>query len=102
MDNQPSEKRKLKYQQVDLDNYLDLDLEEYKDSLFRNKRYHENEVSIINNKIKEANYLIAKKCLKVNGSHEWVSERENCMYGQRYTFCKKCRVDYYNNEYFHY
>ena len=96
-----SKKRKLNYEEVNNDNYLDVDLDEYKLSLYEQKRYLQDKISIINSKLKEANTLISKKCEKINGSHEWISEREEGMYGERFTFCKHCRVDIYDRQYLH-
>ena len=45
--------------------------------------------------------MISEKCKKINGSHDWISEREDGMYGEIFTYCKHCRVDRYNNEYLH-
>ena len=96
-----SKKRKISYEDVNEDNYLDIDLDDYKSSLYAQKRYHQDKLSMIDAKLKESNILISKKCEKINGSHEWISEREEGIYGERFTFCKHCRVDIYDRHYLH-
>ena len=43
---------------------------------------------------------ISRECSKQNNGHQWTSEREEGPYGERFTYCQKCKVDYYGN-YFH-
>ena len=50
----------------------------------------------------EETLIACKKCIEKNGEHEWISEREEGLYGERFTFCKYCRVDIYDNTYLHY
>lgn len=40
--------------------------------------------------IEKLNKLIVNNC-----DHEWITERESGQYGERWTFCKKCRLDRY-------
>ena len=96
-----SKKRKLDYEEVNINNYLEVDLEEYKTSLYAQKSYLQDKILMIESKLKETNTFISKKCEKINGSHEWISEREEGMYGERFTFCKHCRVDIYDRQYLH-
>ena len=42
--------------------------------------------------IEKLNNLIVQNC-----DHEWITERESGQYGERWTFCKKCRIDKYDN-----
>ena len=97
-----SEEKKIDYKEPKyLVNYLNIDLDEYKSSLYILKSKHENEISIIKYKLKKTNVMISEKCKKINGSHDWISEREDGMYGEIFSHCKHCRVDRYNNEYLH-
>lgn len=96
-----SKKRKIDDSKYDISDYLNINLDDYKSSLYTEKRDYENRISLINKKLKEANVLISKKCIKINGSHEWISEREPGLYGEKFTYCKKCHVDIYNDEYIH-
>ena len=44
---------------------------------------------------------LRKKCEEDNKGHFWVRERESCMYGETFTYCKHCNTDYYNRSYMH-
>lgn len=57
-------------------------------------------VKDIENQIKEQEFKIAKFCSNTNNGHKWITEREDGPYGERFTYCERCRVDYYGN-YFH-
>lgn len=91
--------KKRKIDDIDLD--LNLDLDKLKSTLYQQKKYHENQISIINSKLIETNLLISKKCKKINGSHKWITEREEGIYGEKFRYCKNCRVDIYDNNFFH-
>lgn len=102
MEEPPKKKSKVDYGDINLDDYLNIDLKEYKKYLYLQKRELVNKISLIEEQLKEANILIGKKCEKENGSHEWITERESGPYGSKYTFCKNCKIDIYDNSYFHY
>jgi hypothetical protein len=86
------------HSKYDINDYLNINLDDYKSYLYRKKIDYENKISMINIKLKEANVLISKKCIKINGSHEWITERDPGVYGEKCTFCKKCNVHIYDNE----
>lgn len=96
-------KRKLNnvIDEVNEDNYLEMNLEDYKSNLYMKKIKYENEIDNLKKRIKEINYLISKKCLHKNKKHEWITEREPCMYGEKFTYCKNCKIDYYDKTYIH-
>ena len=102
-----NKKRKLNIKEdysieiVDEDNYLEIDLEKHNEKLYKLKLYYENELIKIKDKIKKTNNLISKKCIHQNEKHVWITEREPCMYGEKYTYCKNCRVDYHDRFYLH-
>ena len=100
-----SKKRKfneiISLEPINENDFEKLDLNEYKKELWKLETYYTKKIQEIKNQIKETNRYIAKKCKNKNGDHEWISERENCMYGEKYTLCKKCRVDYYDKSYIH-
>lgn len=46
--------------------------------------------------------LSEHKCKEVkNCRHEWIKEREPGQYGELWTYCKNCRVDYYCRDWIH-
>jgi|SaaInlStandDraft_7_1057024.scaffolds.fasta_scaffold228419_1 hypothetical protein len=51
--------------------------------------------------MKNNNYQIANQCKKDNNGHKMVNERDEGLYGERYTFCSECGIDYYG-DYFHF
>lgn len=75
-------------------------LDQLRNNLINLKHNYQNEIEKIKKMCKNINIEIAKRCHN-NGGHEWTTEREDCMYGERYTFCKKCRCDYYDYSYWH-
>ena len=46
-------------------------------------------------------FNISKQCKKDNNSHKWITEREEGPYGERFTFCSECGINYYG-DYFHF
>lgn len=46
--------------------------------------------------ILNTNYAISKNC-----THKWITEIEEGPYGERFTFCEKCRISNYG-DYHHY
>jgi len=97
-----SNHKKIDYSKINLDDYKNIDLKKYKDYLYQTEYYHNDQIKKIKKLIKETNIKMALKCKEDNGDHEWISERENCMYGERFTFCKNCKIDAYDNTYTHY
>ena len=59
--------------------------------LYNEKTVLENKLKIINEKIKILEQEKINNC-----DHDFIVEREDCMYGEKYRYCKHCRVDYYN------
>ena len=83
------------------DDYKDINLIEYKEFLTSKILEYEKHIKKLKEEVKSTNFYIAKKCEDENKEHEWVSEREPVLYGERYTFCKECGVDYYDRTYLH-
>lgn len=50
----------------------------------------------IKQNILNTNYEISTKC-----NHNWITEREDGPYGERYTYCNHCKINSYG-DYFHY
>ena len=94
--------KKFKVNENIQEDYKDIDLEKYKRAANEEIYFLSEKVTFLREHIKEVNCLISKKCLDKNGKHEWKSEREEGLYGERYTFCKHCKVDAYDNRYLHY
>ena len=57
-----------------------LKLESTKQNLFK-------QIKEIDNILEEINQVIINNCI-----HEWITEREDGMYGERFTYCKKCNI----------
>lgn len=55
----------------------------------RNNQYHI--IQQLDTKIDSLQKQIYMKCKADNGDHDWVRERESGPYGERYSYCKKCR-----------
>jgi hypothetical protein len=103
--NTSSEEAKINTFSEDIDlnkSYRDIDLNKYKVYLYERESYFANQIKNINDKKKQTNKMIAKKCKEDNGDHEWIRDRENCMYGSTFTMCKNCGVDHYDDSYLHY
>lgn len=94
--------KKFRVNQNITDEYKEIDLEKYKRDANEEIYYLTEKVKFLREHVKEINKLIAKKCIDKNGEHEWKSEREEGLYGERFTFCKHCKVDIYDNRYLHY
>ena len=99
--NQKKRKR-IDYSQIDLNDYLNIDLDDYKNYLYNRKLEYNNLLKKVEEDIKEANKLIGMKCEKINGSHNWVTERESGPYGEKFTFCKKCYINYHSRDSIYY
>uniref|UniRef100_A0A6C0IYP5 Uncharacterized protein n=1 Tax=viral metagenome TaxID=1070528 RepID=A0A6C0IYP5_9ZZZZ len=78
-----------------------VDLTEYKKILHIKKIKYNQLIKEIEHEILQTNVLIAKKCEEKNDGHLWIRERESCMYGESFTYCKHCNTDYYNRSYMH-
>jgi len=55
--------------------------------LITDELYLQSQLQDVKNKIKKQQILIQKQC-----EHEWITERECCMYGESFTFCRKCNI----------
>ena len=64
-------------------------MDESLDELYNEKIDLENKLKIINDKIN-----ILEKYKILNCKHEFIVEREGGIYGETFTFCKHCRLDY--------
>ena len=61
---------------------------EAKNSLINEKYELLEKLKTIENKIKECDDYIGKQC-----NHEWITEREDGIYGDRFTVCKLCKIN---------
>ena len=95
MTEKSNKKRKLNLEEDSLN------LHQYKEFLNRKEINLKKELNNIRNLKKETNILIAKKCEEENNGHKWIREKEDCMYGSSFTYCKKCGADFYDKSYFH-
>tara|TARA_X000000950_G_scaffold265505_1_gene339858 strand:+ start:460 stop:714 length:255 start_codon:yes stop_codon:yes gene_type:complete len=57
-------------------------------------------IRTIDKKIQDNKYKIVEQCKIKNNGHKWISEREEGPYGERFTFCERCKISYYG-DYFH-
>ena len=76
------------------------DLKNQQNLLIQQKYEYVEKIKEIEKNIKQKGYEIANTCKNKDDGHKWISEREEGPYGERFTYCEKCRVDYYGN-YFH-
>lgn len=74
-------------------------IKEKKIQLLKLKENYFNLIKEIDIQIKEKDLELSRECIRVNKEHVWVSEREGGIYGEKYTFCKECRIDYYRNSF---
>ena len=65
--------------------------------LIKQKYEYEKKIKELETFIREKEFQIAKVCKDSDEGHQWITEREDGPYGERYTYCKKCRIDYYGN-----
>tara|TARA_B100000161_G_C33406979_1_gene349153 strand:+ start:137 stop:439 length:303 start_codon:yes stop_codon:yes gene_type:complete len=100
MESNKKKRKIIENDDIDLDDYMNIDLEKYRKDLYAKMYNYEKMAKKKKEEIKEINKLIAKKCKETKG-HKWVSEREPYMYGERFTYCEYCRTDYYNHAYYH-
>lgn len=75
-------------------------LNEEKNKLMNDKINYLRMIKTIEKEIENKEIEISRICKSVNNGHEWVTERESGPYGESFTFCKKCKIDYYGG-YFH-
>ena len=62
-------------------NNLEEKLSEYE----RKKQHYLNMLNIINKNIRDVKEEIQNTC-----KHNWIHERERCMYGETFIYCDKC------------
>ena len=65
----------------------------YKQGLIHERSEYYRRIKELDAKIKFAEEQVYEECLKEHGGHVWVSEREAGPYGQRYRYCKHCRIE---------
>lgn len=51
-------------------------------------------ITRIKKKIKQERCI---KCKKEFKEHNWIKEKENCMYGETYIYCSRCGKDHYSS-----
>ena len=67
-----------------------------------NEKYEcELRIKLLDKEVIKTKYEISKKCLIINKKHKWITEIEEGPYGERFTYCEMCKINYYN-DYFHY
>ena len=60
---------------------------EKKAKLEKTKQELFSQIKQIDNILEEINQVIIINCI-----HEWINEREEGMYGEKFTYCKKCNI----------
>jgi hypothetical protein len=58
---------------------------ENKEKLIKEKYALLKKIFDIEKEINELDQVIINNCI-----HEWITEREDCLYGEKLTYCKKC------------
>ena len=58
---------------------------ENKEKLIKEKYVFLKKIIDIEKKINDLDQVIINNCI-----HEWITEREDCLYGEKLTYCKKC------------
>ena len=58
-----------------------------KKSLIKEKYKIKSRLEEIEKKLDNIQQIIINNCI-----HEWKTEREECMYGERFTYCIKCGI----------
>lgn len=66
-----------------------------KQKLLSDKSKYQVIIKKIEKEILEKEMQIVNVCKKNNNGHKWISESEDGPYGEKYTFCERCRIDYY-------
>ena len=69
--------------------------------LYNEKQECKLKIKLLDREVIKTQYKLSDLCLKNNGKHEWVTEIEDGPYGERFTYCKKCKIDI-RGDYFHY
>ena len=75
-------------------------LNKEKNKLMNDKINYLRIVKTIEKEIENKEIEISRICKSVNNGHDWITERESGPYGESFTFCKQCKIDYYGR-YFH-
>ena len=68
------------------------DLLDKKKILMREKYNLSKKIELLNEEIKKITFEIAHVCKKNNNGHMWLSVREGGQYGEKFTFCKLCKI----------
>lgn len=71
-----------------------------KQQLIKDKTNYLTMVKNIEKEIENKEREISRICKSVNNGHKWITERESGLYGENFTFCQQCKIDYYGG-YFH-
>ena len=58
---------------------------ENKEKLIKEKYVFLKKIIDIEKEINALDQVIINNCI-----HEWITEREDCLYGEKLTYCKKC------------
>ena len=60
---------------------------EKKEKLIKEKYELLKKINIIEKEINDLNQIIINNCI-----HEWKTDREDCLYGEKFTYCTKCGI----------
>lgn len=70
-------------------------LTEKKELLYLHKKNLESQLKKTENDIQYNLMQISMECSRVNNGHIWITEREEGPYGERFTYCKVCKINNY-------
>ena len=71
-----------------------------KNELVREKYELIKKLKLIEEEITSKKNDIAKLCKTINNGHKWITVRENGLYGEKFTFCKFCKINLYGNSFY--
>ena len=72
-----------------------------KNNLLEEKLHLTNKLKLLEKDIQNKNYEIANLCKTENNGHKWITEREAGPYGEKFTYCRICKIDLYQNSFHH-
>ena len=62
--------------------------------LLRQYKIESKKMKLLSSKIKIMDNIIIQNCENSITGHNWITKREQCMYGEKFTHCKNCGVDF--------
>lgn len=74
------------------------DILERKNNLIKERYNLIKKLETLDKDIKNENYNLAKLCKSRTG-HKWISVRESGSYGEKFTYCKFCKIDLYEDSF---